>query len=292
MGQSLAHDRAADDGKGRADVLADAGGHQRQVAHAHGVEHHRQAGDDAAADHEELLQGGHAAHTVIAHAEKQDEQQRHGDHHQYLRGGGHDGIDGQALFDGSVDGEHQRQGDGHIGDAAKAGGGQDDAHDDDGDDDEMPPGQLLLEDHRAQGEHHQGLDIVAQAALQHPAVLHGPKVHQPVAEQEYGGGDLPLQHLLVPEHSPQLGQLALHLQDAQTADGGPGDAAGHEEEGVDLAAEGRTHIPVQRLEAPYQKARGHGGQALSVIHSLHIYFLAFRPKIGRKPHLQLGITMI
>ena len=146
--------------------------------------------------------------------------------------------------------------------------------------------------HRAQGEHHKRLDIVAQTALQHTPVLHRPQVHHPVAEQKYGGGYLPLEHLLILEHGPKLGQLALHLQDAQTADGGPGDAAGHEEEGVDLAAEGRTHIPIQRLEAPQQKADGHGGQALSVIHSLHTYCLTFRPEIGEKPHLQPGITMI
>ena len=147
----------------------------------------------------------------------------------------------------------------------------------------MPPGQLLLEDHRAQGEHHQGLDVVAQAALQHPAVLHRPQVHQPVAEQEHGGGDLPLQHLLVPEHSPQLGQLALHLQDAQAAHRRPDNAAGHEEKSVDLAAEIGAHKPVQRLKAPEQKAHAHGRKALAVINGLHTYPSLFCRRLGVPP---------
>ena len=147
----------------------------------------------------------------------------------------------------------------------------------------MPPGQFLLEDHRAQGEHHQGLDIVAQAALQHPAVLDGPQVHQPVAEQQHGGGDLPLEHPPVPEHGPQLGQLALHLQDAQAAYRRPDDAAGHEEKRVDLAAEIGAQEPVQRLEAPEQEAHAHGRKALAVINGLHTYPSLFCRKPGIPP---------
>ena len=283
MGQGLPHDGAADNGQRRADILADAGGHQRQIPHADGVEHHGQAGDDAAADHQELLQDGHTAHTVASHAEQQDKQQCHRHHHQYLRRGGNNGVDGQALLDGGIHREHQRQRNGDVGHAAEAGGTEDDAHHHDGNNDEVPPAHFLLENDGAQSEHHQRLDVVAQAALQHPAILDGPQVHQPVTEQQHGGGYLPLEHLPVPEHGPQLGQLALHLQDAQAAHRRPDNAAGHEEKSVDLAAEIGAHKPVQRLKAPEQKAHAHGRKALAVINGLHTYPSLFCRRLGVPP---------
>ena len=167
--------------------------------------------------------------------------------------------------------------------AAEAGGAEDDARRHDGEDDEVPPAHFLLENDGAQGEHHQRLDVVAQAALQHPAVLDGPQVHQPIAEQQHGGGDLPLEHLPVPEHGPQLGQLALYLQDAQAAYRRPDDAAGHEEKRVDLAAEIGAHKPVQRLEAPEQEAHAHSREALAVINGLHTYPSLFRRRPGVPP---------
>ena len=156
----------------------------------------------------------------------------------------------------------------------------------------MPPAHLLLEDDRAQREHHQRLDVIAQAALQHTAVLHRPEIHDPVAEQEHGGGELPLEHLLVLEHRPQLGQLALHLQDAQAGNSRPDDAAGHEEKRVDLAADIGTHIPIQRLEAPDQEARRHGGQSSAVIDGLHTRFLLFPAENRENPHLQQQLTVL
>ena len=77
---------------------------------------------------QELLQDGHTAHTVVSHAEEQDKQQCHRHHHQYLRRGGNNGVDGQALLDGGIHREHQRQRNGDVGHAAEAGGTEDDAH--------------------------------------------------------------------------------------------------------------------------------------------------------------------
>ena len=283
MGQGLAHDGTADNRQRRADILADARGHQRQMPNADGVKHHGQPGDHTAADHQQLLDDRHAAHTVVPHAEKQDEQQRHRHHHQNLRRGGHNGIDGQALLDGCIDGEHQRQGDGHIGHAAEAGGAEHDADHHDGNDHKVPPIHLLAEDNGPKGKYHQRLDVVAQAAFQHAAVLHRPQVHQPVAEQQHRCRHLPLEHLLVLEYGPQLRQLSLHLQNTQAGHRCPDNAAGHDEKRVDLAAHIGAHIPVQRLETPDEKAHRHSPHALAVVDRLHTFSLTFLQKSGSFP---------
>ena len=185
----FAEDEPAHERERRAEVLADADGHERQVAHTDGVEQHR-CRRQTPAPNSSRSRTAVSAPSPFAPLRKK---------RMYRIASGMrirismDVLTMESIrmlfFDCGVDREQQRQHDRHIRHTAEARAAARDADDHDREDHDVPPADLLLIDKRAEHEHDERLDVVGHAALEGLPALDGPEVDDPVAAHEQRRGE-------------------------------------------------------------------------------------------------------